>query len=56
MIEGGYRVNPDWSDAHRQSSNSPHPTSTDYLHDAFRAGPSPTYGVPYWVPRPPKKK
>lgn len=57
MLDGGYTVNKAWQEAHKASGQAgQHADSLDYLQDAYRAGPSPTYGVPYWIERPPKKK
>lgn len=52
MFDAGYEVNQAWSDAHKAAKAG---TSAEAPKDAFRAEPSPLYGVPYWVPRQPKK-
>lgn len=53
MFDAGYAVNPAWSDAHKAGAPTRDNVAgqADALHDPFRAGPSPAYGVPYWVTR-----
>lgn len=59
MFDAGYAVNPAWSDAHKAGSPTRDNVAgqADAVRDPFREGPSPAYGVPYWVTRdslPPK--
>lgn len=53
MFEAGYAVNPAWSDAHKAGAPTRDNVAgqADALRDPFREGPSPAYGVPYWVTR-----
>ena len=58
MIKGGYASNTAWQDAHKLQGTGTggYQQSLDYLQDKFRSGPSPTYHVPFWVPRVEKPK
>lgn len=53
MFDAGYAVNPAWSDAHKAGAPTRDNVAgqADAVRDPFRAGPSPAYGVPYWVTR-----
>lgn len=56
MFNAGYAVNSAWTTAHN-NDQAPAAVRLDpgrageVLGDQYRAGPSPVYGVPYWVPR-----
>ncbi|HEX8962554.1 MAG TPA: hypothetical protein VF801_06080 [Rhodocyclaceae bacterium] len=59
MFNAGYSVNADWTKAHDDDKQGAQGTlqagrASELVADPYRAGPSPVYGVPYWVPRPPK--
>ncbi|HEX8989411.1 MAG TPA: hypothetical protein VF816_15750 [Rhodocyclaceae bacterium] len=56
MFAAGYAVNTAWTDAHNKdpegAAGTPTPARAgEVLADPYRIGPSPVYGVPYWVPR-----
>lgn len=53
MVDAGYAVNPAWSDAHKAGAPTRDNAAgqADALRDPYREGPSPAYGVPYWVTR-----
>jgi hypothetical protein len=57
MFKAGYAVNEAWTKAHDGDTEGAKGTlnpgrATELLNDPYRSGPSPVYGVPYWVPRP----
>ncbi len=59
MFNSGYAVNADWTKAHDDDKQGAQGTlnpgrASELVADPYRAGISPVYGVPYWVPRPPK--
>lgn len=61
MFKAGYAVNEAWTKAHNDDAEGAKGTlapgrASALVEDPYRADPSPVYGVPYWVPRPPPTK
>lgn len=56
MFSAGYAVNEAWKSAHDKDPAGPSGKNdfgraAEVTNDPYRPGASPTYGVPYWVPR-----